>query len=70
MMQSIFEELYNSERNPNITVCGKNYAYQKAISVKNSYKDKLTATLSESQKEMLERNRQRTPFQANNGAGF
>ena len=53
-MQSIFEQLYNGEISPDSTEYGKKPAYQKAMHVKNSYLDKLEATLSESEKKLFE----------------
>ena len=53
-MQSIFRELYNGEISPDNKDCLQDHTYQKAISVKNGYKDKLTATLDEYQKQLPE----------------
>ena len=54
-MQSIFEELYSGNVRPVTEGYVKNLAYMEAVSVKNGYLDKLTATLNKSEKELLDK---------------
>jgi len=54
-MQSIIRELYNGEVSPDSKNYEQDSVYQEAVRVKNVYLDKLTATLDESEKELLEK---------------
>ena len=54
-MQSIIRELYSGEISPDSKVYEKDTAYQEAVRTTNGYLEKLTATLDESEKELLEK---------------
>ena len=53
-MQSIIKELYYGNISPDSKNYGQDQSYQKAIRVKNGYRDKLEETLDESEKKLLE----------------
>ena len=53
-MQSIFKELYNGEISPETKDYSKNQDYKKALNAQIGYRDKLTVTFDNYQKELLD----------------